>query len=83
MRGCGVTFVVENSQPPDSTPAFNIRSELWTMFMMGWPMVGHHHRHRHGQHRHSVRGHLTNETVGTALENEYSEQYLSAPRSPI
>ena len=75
--------LLEASEPASSVPLpkpLKIRVELWTMFQLGWPMVGSFVcRILMASTDTAFVGHLTNSTTGFGLDKPRSaEQYLAA-----
>ena len=68
------------AEPKPAHPPFNLRSELWTMFAMGWPMVASFLcRLLMASTDTAFVGHLDNSTIGWQLQKPYSaESYLAA-----
>ena len=65
---------------PPAKPGFTLKSELWTMFMLGWPMViSFVCRIAMASTDTAFVGHLNNQTVGAFFDRAYTgEEYLAA-----
>ena len=65
---------------PPAKPGFTLKSELWTMFMLGWPMViSFVCRIAMASTDTAFVGHLNNQTVGVFFDRPYTgEEYLAA-----
>jgi MATE family multidrug resistance protein len=67
-------------EPTAAKPGFTLKGELWTMFMLGWPMViSFVCRIAMASTDTAFVGHLTNQTVGAFFDRPYTgEEYLAA-----